>query len=86
MYSAVELSTSGNELTIIAYKPLNTSNWLQMNTFDAFRIFRISEYVAGSEGTRLKSGATYSVSFTKGAITDLGGNSVDQNTYTFTAN
>ena len=85
-YSAVELSTSGNELTIIAYKPLNTSNWLQMNTFDAFRIFRISEYVAGSEGTRLKSGATYSVSFTKGAITDLGGNSVDQNTYSFTAN
>jgi hypothetical protein len=86
MYSAIELSTSGNELTIIAYKPLNISNWLQMNTFDAFRIFSISEYVAGPEGTRLNSGATYSVSFTKGAITDLGGNSVDQNSYTFTAN
>jgi hypothetical protein len=50
-----------------------------MNTFDLFRIIGTGEYAADAEDTLLKSGETYSVSFTKGTITDLGGNSVKKN-------
>ena len=50
-----------------------------MNTFELFGIVGTGEYAADAEDTLVKSGETYSVSFTKGTITDLGGNSVKKN-------